>query len=228
MDFVYICRDGENEELRYSIRSVVKNFPGAKIWVIGGKPEWYTGPYIEVEQSRTKYTNAKNNLRAIYNTPEISESFVLMNDDFYIVNKVDSIPYMHGGLLIDKINTYEMPEQHGYAKHLVQTYNNLSRKIKTDIINYELHVPMVMEKRKLARVMLINGLWRSVYGNIYGVGGTESTDVKVYGPEITDRPSYDYESSKLDYLSSDDTSFEKLFNDVLSKMFTEKTDYELL
>ena len=38
MNFIYICRVGENEELRYSIRSVLNSFPEANIWVIGGKP----------------------------------------------------------------------------------------------------------------------------------------------------------------------------------------------
>ena len=48
MDFVYICKEGVNEELKYSIRSVVESFPESNIWVVGGKPDWYTGNYIQV------------------------------------------------------------------------------------------------------------------------------------------------------------------------------------
>jgi hypothetical protein len=107
MDLVYICRDGENEELRYSIRSAVNNLPHDKIWVVGGKPDWYTGNYIEVNQGRAKYTNARNSLKAICDSEEISESFILMNDDFYIINKVESVPYMYAGTLDDKIKQRE-------------------------------------------------------------------------------------------------------------------------
>ena len=55
MHFVYICKDGENEELRYSIRSVLKNTKDAVIWVVGGKPNWYIGNYIKVIQDQNKY-----------------------------------------------------------------------------------------------------------------------------------------------------------------------------
>jgi len=48
MDFVYICKDGVNEELKYSIRSVVESFPETNIWVVGGKPDWYTGRDISI------------------------------------------------------------------------------------------------------------------------------------------------------------------------------------
>ncbi len=87
-DFVYICKDGANEELKYSIRSVVESFPEANIWLVGGKPEWYTGNYIEVEQKDSKYKNAVKNLQIICLSQEISESFILMNDDFYIIKKI--------------------------------------------------------------------------------------------------------------------------------------------
>jgi hypothetical protein len=87
MDFVYICKDGINEELKYSIRSVVESFPEATIWVVGGKPDWYTGNYIKVEQKESKYKNAVKNLETICFSEEISQSFVLMNDDFYIIKK---------------------------------------------------------------------------------------------------------------------------------------------
>lgn len=97
MNFVYVCRDGENEELRYSIRSVLSSFPEAKIWVVGGKPSWYIGNYIEVKQSQSKYGNVLNNLKSICNSELIEESFVFMNDDFFIVNKIDTIDIFHGG-----------------------------------------------------------------------------------------------------------------------------------
>jgi hypothetical protein len=84
MDFVYICKPGDNEELRYSIRSVLYSFPDANIWLVGGKPSWYSGNYIYVDQKHHKYANAINNLHAICDSNEISEEFVLMNDDFFI------------------------------------------------------------------------------------------------------------------------------------------------
>ena len=181
MDLVYICRDGKNEELRYSIRSAVKNLSFDNLWVVGGKPDWYSGNYIKVEQNRAKYVNARNNLSAICNSEEISDSFILMNDDFYILNKVESVPYMHGGLLSDKIKTYKsLTGNTSYVLKLNKTFTNLSRRFKKDILDYELHVPMVMQKENLLEVLNYSDFWRSRYGNTFSVGGKEITDVKVY------------------------------------------------
>ena len=178
MDLVYICRDGENEELRYSIRSAVKNLSFEKIWVVGGRPSWYIGDFISVDQSRGKYKNARNNLVAIAESEAISESFILMNDDFYILNKIDEVPYMHAKTLNEKISNREnFFSVNSYSKLLRQTLISVSKKTKETAIDYELHVPMVMEKKKLSHVLKFPGLWRSIYGNFFNVGGTEITEV---------------------------------------------------
>jgi hypothetical protein len=228
MDIVYICRDGDNEELRYSIRSIVKNLSHDKIWVVGGKPDWYTGNYIKVNQSRSKYVNARNNLKAICNEAQISDSFVLMNDDFYIINRVSSIPYMYAGTLSDRIKEREdLFTGNSYTNLLKQTLGSLLSKRKTVILDYELHVPMIMEKNKLKKVLMFSGLWRSVYGNIFNVGGIKIKDVKVY--EKTNKfyaNGYDINNLKYDYLSSSDESFEELKKLILSKRFKIKSHYE--
>ena len=228
MDLVYICRDGENEELRYSIRSAVNNLPHDKIWVVGGKPDWYTGNYIEVNQGRAKYTNARNSLKAICDSEEISESFILMNDDFYIINKVESVPYMYAGTLDDKIKQREdIFNGNTYTTLLRKTLGYLYRKKINVVLDYELHVPMVMEKRKLNKVLKLSGLWRSVYGNVFNVGGIKIRDVKVYDKK--DKfyiNSYDINNLELDYLSSNDDSFETIKSLILEERFPFKTTYE--
>jgi hypothetical protein len=228
MDLVYICRNGENEELRYSIRSAVKNLPHDKIWVVGGKPDWYTGNYIEVDQSKAKYTNARNSLKAICNSKEISESFVLMNDDFYIINRIESVPYMYAGTLSDKIEQRDdIFNGNTYTTLLKQTLGSLSRKNINISLDYELHVPMVMEKRKLQKVLMFSGLWRSIYGNVFGVGGIKMRDVKVYSK--SDKfygNSYNIKKLKYDYLSSNDDSFETIKSLILEKRFSHKSKYE--
>jgi hypothetical protein len=227
MDFVYICRDGENEELRYSIRSVLLSFPEAEVWVVGGKPKWYVGNYLEVIQNKSKYTNARNNLRAICNSSEISDSFILMNDDFYIMNKVDNVPYMHGGMLADKIKKYEnLTGDTRYVLMLKRTLLSLSRRLKKDILDYELHVPMVMEKEKLLAIIDLPDLWRSRYGNTFNVGGIKMDDVKVYSSGAFVKKSYDINNLKYNYLSSNNDSFEMIRDKVLKVSFPDKTIYE--
>jgi hypothetical protein len=229
MDFVYICKDGNNEELRYSIRSVVESFPDSKIWVVGGKPTWYTGNYIEVNQNLSKYRNAIENLKAVCNSEDISDRFVLMNDDFYIIKNIDSIKDYHGGPLLEKINLYQkLNSNSNYTRKLAATYKKIKSLGIENPLDYELHVPMVMEKEKLKQTLQNNYqfLWRSIYGNIFNVGGEQMEDVKVYvkGPLVL--KSYNIKKDDHIYLSSADTSFDILFNNILKKQFNLKTKYE--
>jgi hypothetical protein len=228
MDIVYICRDGDNEELRYSIRSAVKNLLHDNIWVVGGKPEWYVGNYIMVAQNKSKYSNARENLKAICNEKKISKSFILMNDDFYVINKVKSVPYMYAGTLDDKIQQREdIFSGNSYISLLKQTLASLShKKIKT-VLDYELHVPMVMDKNNLRKVVDLSGLWRSTYGNLFSVGGVKAKDVKVYSKESNlYKSSYNIKDLTSDYLSSSDDSFNQIKSEILEKLFPFKTVYE--
>jgi hypothetical protein len=227
LDLVYICGPGDNEELRYSIRSAVKNLKFDNLWVVGGKPNWYLGNYIKVAQNKSKYANARNNLRAICNSSKISNSFILMNDDFYITNKVDNVPYMHGGLLADKIKKYEnLTGNTRYVLMLKRTLLSLSRRFKKDILDYELHVPMVMEKEKLLTIIDLPDLWRSRYGNTFDVEGIEMDDVKVYSSGAFVKKSYDINNLKYDYLSSNNDSFEMIRDKILNVNFADKVVYE--
>ena len=106
MDAVYICRHGNNEELRYSLRSIENLKEVNNVWVIGGKPNWYVGNHIPV-QSSTKYTHAITNLHVLTRQKQISEEFILMNDDFFVIKPVDKLETYHEGLLLDKIIKYQ-------------------------------------------------------------------------------------------------------------------------
>ena len=229
MDYVYICRDGENEELRYSIRSVEKHLPPGRIWVVGGKPDWYTGNHIPVKQDDSKYDNAIENIRAACESKKIASTFVLMNDDFFAIKPLKEIPTYVGGFIVEKVALYSaIAPRSTYTKRLLRTSIKLS-KVGLDLSrDYELHVPMMMNKARLLSV--INAypdcLWRSMYGNIYKVGGLYITDVKYYVRDAMKVKSHDYRSSLYPFVSSEDDSFKVLKRDLLNKMFPEPSRCE--
>jgi hypothetical protein len=228
MDFVYICRAGENEELRYSIRSVNYHYPEAIIWVVGEFPDWYDGDYIKVKQTATKYRNVLNNLKAIVHSPQIPENFILMNDDFYIIDKPKKLEYLQEGLLVEKYHMYyDHYQSSSYTRKLLETNSRLRRLGYSEAMSYELHVPFPVEKSKLARVLKYEDLlWRSMYGNIFEVNGQKSLDVKVYNEVKMNFKNYNYKDPHLPFLSTDDTSFKMIKKEILSKKFSKKTKYE--
>jgi hypothetical protein len=229
VDAVYICRGGPNEELRYSIRSVIKNMPHSKIWVVGGKPDWYVGNYIEVLQDGQKYDNARANLKAIVDSDEISDDFILMNDDFFVINKIESVPTWYTGTIrarVEEIKKTRMPNS-SYIRLLSKT-NKAIQQLGIDVpLDYELHTPMVMNKQKLGNVINIDSLWRSTYGNMYGIGGSIHQDIKVYGLSgIHDRNGFNIDLKAEPFISGSDSSFHLLYNEILKDLLPNPSIYE--
>lgn len=227
MDFVYVCRAGDNEELRYSIRSVVKHFPTAKIWVVGHKPDWYSGNFIPVADTDRKYENIRLCILAACQNKQVSKNFVLMNDDFFIVNEIKDIPILHGGSLIDKVDSYTIiNSSNPYTRLLNDTLKYLVRNKQT-IIDYDIHVPMPVNKAKMLKAAMIpNVCTRSLYGNTNKIGGEQTRDVKVYSPGSMYSLTFDYKSAAPYFISSEDNSFDRIHRDILSKEYTVPTIYE--
>jgi hypothetical protein len=229
MDYVYVCRDGDNEELRYSIRSIEKNMPEGKIWVIGGKPDWYTGNFVHVEQTKKSYANVREQLRVACATEKISDDFVLMNDDFFVINPVKEIPTWYTGTLVDRIRSLQQikSQNAGYLRLLILSNNVIRRTGVADPLDYELHTPMIMNKEKLLPILHSTALWRSYYGNKYNVGGTKHSDVKVHSKDVLeDRAKNLIDITNEPYISGSDYNFEFLKDIILGEMFSQPSKYE--
>lgn len=228
MDVVYICRKGDNEELRYSLRSVSKNLPESRVWLVGYKPRWYSGDFISVPDVSSKFNNIHNLINHIAFEDQISDDFIMMNDDFFITKPLDTVPVYHGGLLLDKINKYyELAPNSPYNRMLSRTYNNLIKHGINEPLDYDIHIPLPFNRTRLRETIVKKGLPRSTYGNLAGIGGEYMPDVKTYskGSRMSQR-SHDFIDSELPYISSEDGSFLNILNGVLKDMFPEPCKYE--
>ena len=94
-------------------------------------------------------------------------------------------------------------------------------------LDYELHVPMVMQKAALADILLRypQYLWRSMYGNLINVGGIEIKDVKIHKTRSS-RMSLKDISEDSSFLSTADDSFKFVLENGLQQMFSNKTKFE--
>jgi len=90
MDAVYILGSGSpvaNEEIRYSVRTLAEHMADLRdIYIIGEDPGFLPGAkhiaYPDEHQEKWKNAHAKI-LRACA-IPELSDTFLLMNDDFFM------------------------------------------------------------------------------------------------------------------------------------------------
>lgn len=225
MDYAYICRSGSNEELRYSIRSLVKNTTKPNIVIFGQTPSWYVGDKELIKEKGTKYGRARNNLAAITKSELIAEDFILMNDDFFVMQRTPVPPVWHGGYLVDKIHERKKKDPDApYVSQLIETYKSLRTLGIDNPIDYELHTPMQMTKSGLASALKYPGLWRSLYGNMNSIGGEFHEDVKVY-PQGFSIASHDW-TKKSRYLSTMDAAFDQEVGHMIRTKFNKKTKYE--
>lgn len=227
MDFVYVCRGGKNEELRYSIRSVIANVATVKnIWVVGDKPDWYAGNFIPTKPVGNSFENVRNNLRHVIANSEISEDFVLMNDDFFIVQKINSVSLYYGGLLNKRYQEHqELAGPNFYATFLDKTDRVLKQMGIKEPLNYELHVPMPFNKIKLSETIDQKFSIRSFYANYHSLGGEDILkDVKIYS-----HPQFITASSTLEngtpFVSTEDRSFTQN-KDYFNELFPDSSPHE--
>jgi hypothetical protein len=228
MNFVYLCRPGSNEELRYSIRSVVKNTDNPNIWIVGGKPSWYVGNYIKSDQSQDKYENVVNSLNTIVNCKRIPEDFVLMNDDFYIIKPINKINTYHGGSFQKKVEIFTDNAKSSYYTSLLINTNNILKDAGIENpLDYAIHVPIELNKQKLSTVIQSKVSIRTMYGNLFDIGGTEVDDVKFHRMATRKwTKSPDLNTMDFEYLSTGDESFPEVYEYILKDMFSEPSQFE--
>lgn len=239
-DIVYTVRntpENNSEELRYSLRSL-RNLGHQNVFVVGEKPDWLMNViFIPVAQDRTKRENVMNNITAAVNNHQVSDDFILMNDDFFIMKEMQALPNLHFGPMADLIESYEnrYPEGSDYIDLMKKQYELLLEQGIKVPISYELHSPMMFNKYKMVDMLNTKGpqyQMRSHYGNIYHIGGEQAEDVKLF-MEPRHNPS-EYNEAPLEYmnkqlfLSATGGSFNRgLPGRYIRAVFPQKSIYEL-
>lgn len=231
-DVVYFCKESrENEELTYSIRSVVKNFPHNKIWVYGGLPDNLTVEnHVRPSQlGDTKWDRVRKMFFKAALNDKITDYFWLFNDDFFVINKVEGKPFTRSrGSLADNILEIEglrREKPSSYTRNLRRTYRAL-RAMGETTTSFELHVPFLFNRKKLEELIRNYPDLRStrtVYGNIYHHPSVCTEDVKVY-----DKSETPFDKENL-FLSTDDKAWEHDTLGVrtfIEQRFPEKSIYE--
>ena len=230
-DIVYFVKNSEyNGELRYSMRSVLKNFPHRKIWFVGGLPKGIKPDYYQpVNQSekpfKDKYDNVSKLRKAILDNKGISNNFILFNDDFFVLKPVKTLPiYINHDLefLIDYVQKRAGVLNRRYI-HIIE---DMIRKLDDDLlshINFELHVPMMINKKCLQWITDKYGVFRrSLYGNNFYPMDTcvPMKDVKIY--DNMQLPSEDQI-----FVSTTDASFNQgVIGQYIRELFPDPCEYE--
>lgn len=196
MDAVYLVGPGRSggDPLRYSMRSVEANLPMVtRVVTVGYRWRWLTDEvlHIDVPQDGPKHHNTYRNLRAALADDRISDQFVLMNDDFFVVARVDEIPPVHRGPIDEHIVAYERTQNTRLLRRRLLLRRMLLELGVERPLDYELHIPMVIDRATAVEVFDLADKVRppgmeptgkrTLYGNLARIGGTPAADVKIRG-----------------------------------------------
>lgn len=230
MDIVYILGTGsqwDNNEIRYSLRSL-KNLPHRKVFVIGEKCDWFSDKIIHIpakDPYQDKLKNAIHKLRIACRDERVSDDFILMNDDFYVLEKLDEVKYFHKGTLEQSIKNH--PTKNGkYYDTIVRT-----KELLNGGYDYSMHYPFIYNKVKLLKILkevsAYGNQWllRTIYGNRNNVGGDERKDVKIK----TAQGLRYFLENETDVMSSDDKIvLSSSFQNYINNKFPDICRYERL
>lgn len=226
----------DNEELRYVLRSIAANLPHRKIFLAGFTPDWVKGVEsinVEIPQG-LKYSKSLANTKAACADPRVSDDFILFNDDFFVMQPVESIEPVHRGSL-RKFHALFASKNHRYRNYrdgigrmrdILEYHFGIAPEAQ---LCYELHVPMIFNKAKRLECYEIQDRFpagdlalhtNTLYGNINHVGGNFAPDVKYFDSESEPDPD-------LVFISSDDESFKHgLVGEFVREAFPKPCKYE--
>ena len=224
-DIVYILKpELDTEELIYSVRSVVKNFPYRKIWFVGGKPDRIT-PDVMIPHKQTgedKWSLIRSSMVRVVGEEELTDRFFLFNDDFFVKKfKGTFVNYVDGSLTERIAELRELnPWLNPYGRTLLKAREEL-KSLGYGEKNFDVHLPMLFTKALVKESILqcSSPQMRSVYGNITQEPTIEHKDVKVYDLESV--------PEDADFLSTNDNTFKKgRVGEYIRGVFSTPTKYE--
>lgn len=224
LDVVFVVRPGQhNEELRYSLRSVAENLSHNRVWIVGGCPRWVSDEvgWIETPQAEHKHRNVRENIRAACRSEHVTDRFILMNDDFFILQPTRRVEPLHRGTLDEFITqmAHTGGGQLSWHRRAIETRRTLEM-LGLDpagLLSYELHVPMVIDRQtvldsiadleRIGRTEMRHSMFRTRYGNLAGIGGRPVKDVKISTNQAWERAGGAQVVRTWRYVSTQDETF---------------------
>ena len=189
MDVLYVLGNGsrfDNLEFRLSLRSLEKHAQNlGRVFICGYKPDWIQNVvHIPCDDPYQREKNVFNKMLKACDS-DISNDFLFMNDDFYMVQdfNCESYPYFVNGdvVFIDNPSRYQ------------KIQNKTLRKLQSmgfeKVLDFRAHCPMRINKQKFKQ---LNGYFvttlkdecgyspRLLYGTMFADWIQRAPDCKIW------------------------------------------------
>lgn len=190
IDVAYPIREGwsdwDDEELRYSLRSVNDNVYRriGGVWVFGHRPPFLGDVrHVPVQTVPEKSFDLMRKYRAMVDS-DLSDPFLLLDDDHIFLEPHCEFPPYTQGTLVPLWERQWVQQQKRYGAY-IHNCIVLLRRHGLPERNYQLHCPILVHKAKLDEVLRmaegVGTVMGSLYGNLVGGPSIErAIDFRVY------------------------------------------------
>lgn len=132
-----------NNELRFCLRSIEKNLRGYRnIWIVGFMPKWMRNlKHIPFKEYHPKANNIHDKIKAACEHPEVSDEFIMFNDDYFLTceTQATTYPYCFSDDAFQEV--MNRPKADPYRRLVVDTINETGMKEY-----YDIHCPVRIKK----------------------------------------------------------------------------------
>jgi hypothetical protein len=222
-------------ELKYCLRSIEKyGLNVGNIYIVGAKPNWIQNVlHIPMNDPYNKvFGKARNILNKILTgcKSEISENFIMFNDDFFLLQQTDleNYPYYSSNSSIPQI--MNRPNHDTYK----QTFIRTARLLNQNIISFECHRPILFNKNKFINTFLDIGLnYDYLIRTYYGIKNiTECEEIKIISSDLKINHPTTYDKIKenikdAEIFSTTDLAVNNEMLKVLEELYPNKSKYEV-
>lgn len=216
-----------NNELRFCLRSIEKNLRGYRnIWIVGFMPKWLKNlKHIPFKEYHPKANNIHDKISAACEHPEVSDEFILFNDDYFLTGETHATIYHNFYSRQALADVMERKRSDPYRRLVVDTINETGMNQY-----YDIHMPMRM-KKSLFLSMPYNRnyeggiLVKSSYAKHAGINGIDTLD-----PIIRTKATRDeIENMEIftDVISIHDEAINQEFIDWVQERYPHKCSYEV-
>jgi hypothetical protein len=200
-----------NIELRYALRSFELYLPHDRVIIVGERPEWLQNithiPFPHKPCFENRVQNIYNKIMAAF---EITDKMIFCNDDHFILQPIEEMPYHHKGLMTGW-------KADSYGRLLLNTLQAYP-----DCLNFDTHCPIIYERGKMPAIN--STVIKSSYCVHNKIIGSFYPDCKISRP-MSETKIWSLITGRM-YFSIGDLSFGGGIEKVLQSLYPNKSKYE--
>lgn len=175
----------DDQELRYSLRSLEKHTKDPEVTIVGHAPAWLNLgkvqyiPLPEPKGNRLFRVGAK----LIAALPYLPDSFIYQNDDYFLMEPIESFDTIYIGTLRQTIA--ELMNIGHFSVHIKGQQDTLEALLDytSEPLDYDAHAPMPMMRDLVLQCATVFPFWndmqlKCIYGNYLQIGGVQGPNGK--------------------------------------------------